>query len=110
VNWQIIAVPTVLDSLRRHLLGDEAADRLELAVAILTAQTLGKSRRKIRLRRPDRLHDSCRATPILGDTLFQAEIAPVWTLNSLEMAEPSDAGLIFGPRLIESCDAISAAP
>ena len=88
-------------------MGDEAADRLELAVAILTAQTLGKSRRKIRLRRSI---DSCRATPILGDTLFQAEIAPVWTLNSLEMAEPSDAGLIFGPRLIESCDAISAAP
>jgi hypothetical protein len=38
---------TVLDTLRRHLVGYEAADRLELAVAIRTARVLSKSQHKI---------------------------------------------------------------
>jgi hypothetical protein len=37
------AVTTVLDSLRRYLLGDEAAEKLELCVDIFTARALGKS-------------------------------------------------------------------
>ena len=40
-------MPTVLDTLRRHLLGDKAADRLELAVDILTVSVLSKSQGKI---------------------------------------------------------------
>jgi hypothetical protein len=43
-------MPTVLDSLRRHLLGDEAADRLELAVAVRTARVLSESQHKIQVR------------------------------------------------------------
>ena len=50
MKWQETAVPTVLDSLRRHLLGDEATDRLELAVDILTARALGKSQQKIQVK------------------------------------------------------------
>ncbi len=44
-------MPTVLDTLRRHLLGDKAADRLELAVDILTVSVLSKSQGKIQVRR-----------------------------------------------------------
>lgn len=60
-------MPTVLDLLRRHLLGDEAADRLELAVAILTARALSGLHLKTRLRR--------------NSSSFEVDIS--------EMAEPS---------------------
>jgi hypothetical protein len=36
-------MPTVFDSLRRHLLGDEAAEMLQLSLDILTARALSKS-------------------------------------------------------------------
>jgi hypothetical protein len=40
-------MPTVLDFLRRQLLGDEAADKLELSLDILGARIFGRSQPKI---------------------------------------------------------------
>jgi hypothetical protein len=43
----VTAMPTVLDSLRRHLLGDKAADMLELYLDIMNARVFDGLRQKI---------------------------------------------------------------
>jgi|HubBroStandDraft_6_1064221.scaffolds.fasta_scaffold765406_2 hypothetical protein len=42
-------MPTVYDFLRRYLLGNEAAESLQLCLDVLTARALGKSQQKIQI-------------------------------------------------------------
>ncbi len=48
---RVAAMPTVLDFLRRQLLGDDAANKLELSLDILSARIFGRSQRKIQVNR-----------------------------------------------------------
>jgi hypothetical protein len=47
----VAAMPTVLDCLRRQLLGDDAANKLELSLDILSARIFGRSQQKIHVNR-----------------------------------------------------------
>lgn len=44
-------MPTVLDYLRRQLLGDDAANKLELSLDILSARIFGRSQQKVQVNR-----------------------------------------------------------